>query len=202
MPTHTIKGWHQGERAVHTKLGFADEVRMSYKATKTYMSEQHQVFHTSNVPFFPATILDEGGRPWGSVFAGKGGEIGFVKSPNETSLSMDLVTWEGDPLLRIIRGWGDDEILVSGIGVELSTRRRNKFAGQIESFSLDRCDEASVHLEMKVDSALGFVQITRVLFWLGIICYSIPETVRNTSTFGSSPPSRLRSLTSSVKTYN
>lgn len=121
------------------------------------MPEQHQTFHTSNVPFFPVTLLDEIGRPWGSIFVGKGGEIGFVKSSNETSLSMDLASWEGDPLLRIAGGWRDEKALMAGIGVELSTRRRNKLAGRIESFSLDKNNTTGVHLEMHVNSTLGFV---------------------------------------------
>ena len=156
-----IKGWHEGERAVHTQLGFTDAVKTSYKHTTDYMPEQHQVFHTSNVPFFPVTILDETGRPWGSIFAGKGGEIGFVKSPDESSLDMDLVTWEGDPLLGMVKGWnrGGDKVLMAGIGVELSSRRRNKFAGWIESFSIDENDTTNVHLKIHVDSALGYVHI-------------------------------------------
>ena len=126
------------------------------------MPERHQVFHTYNVPFFPVTILDEIGRPWGSIFAGKGGEIGFVKSPDESSLDMDLVIWEGDPLLGMVNGWnrGEYKALMAGIGVELSSRRRNKFAGWIESFSVDENDTTNVHLQMHVDSALGYVYVT------------------------------------------
>lgn len=44
---------------------------------------------------------------------------------------------------------------MAGIGVELSTRRRNKLAGRIESFSLDKNNTTGVHLEMHVNSAVG-----------------------------------------------
>jgi hypothetical protein len=159
MPTD-LKGWHRGERAIQRKLGFGDEVRMSYAMVGSYMSEQHRVFHTSNIPFIPVTILDESGRPWGSVFAGKGGEIGFVRSPDERSMSMDLVSWEGDPLLENLGGRKDEKgrVLVAGIGIELSTRRRNKFAGWIESSSTKH-DATDVHLKLHVNQALGYVQI-------------------------------------------
>ena len=133
---------------------------MSYTYISSYMPEQHRVFHTSNVPFFPVTILDEGGRPWGSVFAGKGGEAGFVKSPDEGSMSMDLASWEGDPLLENLRGQKSKKgkMLVAGIGIELLTRRRNKFAGWIESFPVEN-SVTNVHLEMHVNQSLGFVSV-------------------------------------------
>ena len=156
MPTN-LKGWHRGERALQGKLGFGDAVRMNYTHITSYMPEQHRAFHTSNIPFIPVTILDEDGRPWGSVFAGKTGEIGFVKSSDECSMSMDLATWEGDPLLKGLKGRRDEigRMLVAGVGIELSTRRRNKFAGWIKSSSIDG---TAVHLNIHVNQAIGFVQ--------------------------------------------
>ena len=131
---------------------------MNYTYISSYMPEQHRVFHTSNLPFIPVTILDKSGRPWGSVFAGKGGKIGFVKSSNERSMSMDLETWEGDPLLRNLECQKDEEgrVLVAGIGIELSTRRRNKFAGWIDSSSI-KGNTTDVHLEIQVNQAIGSV---------------------------------------------
>lgn len=166
MPTN-IKGWHQGERALQSKLGFNDAVRMSYTYITPQMPEQHRVFHTSKLPFIPVTILDESGRPWGSVFAGKGGEIGFVKSVDESSMSMELASWEGDPLLRNLDGRKDEEgrLLLAGIGVELSTRRRNKFAGWIESSSVAK-NATDVCLKVRVTQAIGFVGFSLVQTWL------------------------------------
>jgi len=174
---------------------------MKYTSIGSYMPEQHRVFHTSNIPFLPVTILDESGRPWGSVFAGRGGEIGFIESPDESSMRMDLASWEGDPLLRNLGDQKDEKgrVLMAGIGVELSTRRRNKFAGWIESSSVNA---DNVHLKVHVNQVIGFV---------GSLFFSISArndlcvvlgTVRNTSTFGSSPRSRRRIPTSSIKTYN
>jgi len=168
MPT-VLKGWHQGERAIQHKLGFGDAVRMNYTGVSSYMPEQHRVFHTSNTPFIPVTILDESGRPWGSVFTGKGGEIGFVRSSDESSMAFDLVSWEGDPLLRDLKGRKDEKgrVLVAGIGIELPTRRRNKFAGWIESSSIGS-NSTDVHLKMHVSQALGFVLVRLLLCWFGI----------------------------------
>jgi len=57
-----------------------DEVRMIYTYINPYMPEKYRVFHTSNIPFLPVTILGESGRPWGSIFAGKEGKTRFVRS--------------------------------------------------------------------------------------------------------------------------
>ena len=135
---------------------------MNYTYISSYMPEQHRVFYTSNLPFIPATILDESGRPWGSIFAGKGGEIGFVKSPDESSMSMDLVSWEGDPLLKYLGVRKDEKgrVLVAGIGIEISTRRRNKFAGWIENSSVEE-NATNVHLKVHVNQAIGLVRILR-----------------------------------------
>ena len=130
---------------------------MRYTHISSYMPERHRVFRTSNVPFFPVTILDESGRPWGSVFAGKGGETGFVKSPDEGSMSMDLASWEGDPLLENLRGQ-KGRMLVAGIGIELPTRRRNEFAGWAESSPV-KSSATDFHLEMHVNQSLGFVSV-------------------------------------------
>lgn len=135
---------------------------MRYTIIRSYLPEQHRAFHTTNLPFIPVTILDESGRPWGSIFTGKGGEIGFAKSPDEFSMSMDLVLWEGDPLLKNLGGRKDERgrVLLAGIGIELPTRRRNKFAGWIEKSSLGD-NTTDVHLELRVNQTVGFVQTLR-----------------------------------------
>jgi len=174
---------------------------MSYTYISSYLPEQHRAFHTSNVPFFPVTILDESGRPWGSVFAGKGGETGFVKSPDEGSMTMDLASWEGDPLLENLRNQKDEKgkMLVAGIGIELSTRRRNKFAGWIESSPIEN-GVTDVHLELHVNQSLGFACVSRL--HLDRNNTGFIGTVRNTSTSGSSPQPQKRTPKLPTKTCN
>jgi len=174
---------------------------MKYTSIGSYMPEQHRVFHVSNISFLPVTILDESGRPWGSVFVGRGGEVGFIESPDESSMRMDLASWEGDPLLMNLGGQKDEKgrVLMAGIGIELSTRRRNKFAGWIESSSVNTTD---VHLKVYVGQVIGFVRALFFSISAGSDLHVVLGTVRNTSTFGSSPRSRRRIPTSSIKTYN
>lgn len=158
----TIQGWHPGELSLQRRLGFEDAVRGSWRSVKKAMPEQHRLFHTSNLHFLPVTTLDEHGRPWASIVAGEGGRLGFVKSPSPRSLSITARLWDGDPLVDTAGAWmrkkGDlsgtesERFLTAGLGIEFSTRRRNKFAGRIRNV----CPVGdSVRFDMHVNEAVG-----------------------------------------------
>lgn len=162
--TAALQGWHPGEVTVQQKYGFADAVRNSWTLTENFMREQHRVFHTSNLPFIPITTFDDRGRPWGSIVAGATGKIGFVTSPDTKTLRVDARLWPGDPLLDTIRMWTEpksgqvstpERFLMAGLGIELSTRRRNKFAGRIRG--IERHSDLDFQLDLEVQEALGYV---------------------------------------------
>ncbi|KAH8700929.1 putative oxidoreductase [Talaromyces proteolyticus] len=157
-----LKGWHPGEVDLQRKLGFSDAMRDKWASVKDAMSEQHRIFHTSNLHFIPITTLDDRGRPWGSLLAGNNGSIGFAQSPNDTTLSLDATVWNGDPLLTTVSAFADQEhrkntdkerFLIAGIGVEHSTRRRNKFAGRLRG--IRQKDDTTYRLDLEVTQALG-----------------------------------------------
>ncbi|KAJ5454249.1 uncharacterized protein N7458_005205 [Penicillium daleae] len=157
-----LQGWHPGELAIQRKLGFADAVKNSWTSMKNFMPEQHRIFHTSHLPFIPVTTLDRDGRPWASVVAGPNGSIGFVQSPDDTTLSMYARIWDGDPLLDTVKSWGSlkdekDAIakrsLTAGLGIEFSTRRRNKFAGRIQH--VEPVTKSDYHIGMTVTETTG-----------------------------------------------
>lgn len=157
--TAAVKGWHPGETRLQQKLGFADAVRDSWSAIKSSMSEQHRVFHTSNLHFIPITTLDDRGRPWGSLLAGENGSVGFATSPDETTLTVNASVWPGDPVLTTIKAFSKEEpaserFLIAGIGVEHATRRRNKFAGRLRGVQ-DANSKSRFDLEFEVTQALG-----------------------------------------------
>lgn len=124
---------------------------MAYTWIEAEMPEQHRVFHSTRLPFIPVTTLDAEGRPWTSIFAGQSGEPGFVSSPKWDRLLMNIHTWEGDPFNENVKLFGG-QMLAAGIGIEFSTRRRNKFAGHI--FDI-RKNVDSYHIEMIVYQAIG-----------------------------------------------
>lgn len=160
-----LSGWHPGEIELQQKLGFADAVRDNWAFVKNAMSEQHRIFHTSNLHFIPVATLDDRGRPWGSLLAGESGSVGFVTSPDDTTLIVDAAVWPGDPILTTITAFLEDQrlceksaperFLIAGIGIEHTTRRRNKFAGRLRGIQQNADSEGKFRLDFEVNQALG-----------------------------------------------
>ncbi|CAE6476846.1 unnamed protein product [Rhizoctonia solani] len=145
--TTALLGWHPGESAMHTQLNTTQAVQFGYTAVRDHLPLQHRTFHSSNLSFLPLTTLDSSGRPWVSLVT-KNGNPGFVESPSEVELVVDVDVWDGDP----IRGNLGKGRLIAGVGVEWTTRRRNKFAGVVRDVTWDG---ASVKLDLGVTQTLG-----------------------------------------------
>lgn len=148
-----LQGWHRGERSIQDKLGFAGPMSMAYTWIEGEMDEQHREFHSTRLPFVPVTILDRAKRPWTSILAGSTGKPGFISSPWWNRLDMDVKIWKGDPFWESVQGFDGERMLIAGIGIELSTRRRNKFAGHV--FEVDRMGEGQLRLKLLVNQAIG-----------------------------------------------
>ncbi|KAJ5688688.1 hypothetical protein N7462_003080 [Penicillium macrosclerotiorum] len=162
MATTALHGWHPGELEIQRKLGYADAVNDSWPIVNSYMPEQHRIFHTSNLPFIPFTTTDQNGRPWASIVAGSTGDIGFIRSSTPQSLSISTRLWKGDPLLETLRTWNSaknhftwrkERRMIAGLGIEFSTRRRNKFAGFMRSVTA--ITETDYQIDCQVTEALG-----------------------------------------------
>jgi predicted pyridoxine 5'-phosphate oxidase superfamily flavin-nucleotide-binding protein len=153
-----LNGWHPGERSIRHKLGFDQDYasNMMYTHISGDLPDQHIEFHTTRLPFLPVTTLDSEGRPWGSILAGQDGQTGFISYPKYTTLHIDAGVWEGDPLLdnaKLFTRKNDRSMLIAGIGIEFSTRRRNKLAGYVTSLSLN--DDHQLSLDLRVNEAIG-----------------------------------------------
>lgn len=151
-----LQGWHRGERAIQDKLGFAGPMAMGWTWIEAEMSEQHREFHTTRLPFIPVATIDDQKRPWTSIFAGATGKPGFVSTPSYNRMDMEIKVWEGDPFRENSRLFDGQKMLTAGIGIEFSTRRRNKFAGYI--FDLRQRDDL-FRLKLLVNEAIGYVVI-------------------------------------------
>jgi len=154
-----LKGWHPGELAIQRKLNFATAMTEAWTGIDGAMPEQHSRFYCTRLPFIPITTLDARGRPWGSLLAGARGLPGFVRSPSSTVLEIDACVWDGDPWTENVEasmsgaaGVGA-KFLVAGIGVDFSTRRRNKFAGCART--LRRLSEHDWAIMLEVNQAIG-----------------------------------------------
>ncbi|KAG7439640.1 uncharacterized protein BT62DRAFT_912963 [Guyanagaster necrorhizus] len=150
----SLYGWHPGERSIREKLGFDKDHSLNWLYTYVDgdLPPDHGVFYSTLLPFLPVTTLDSMGRPWGSILAGADGKPGFISNPRYTTLSFNVKVWDGDPFIRNARDSGDGEMLMAGIGVEFSTRRRNKFAGKITKGK--GCDDG-YRFEVHVNEAIG-----------------------------------------------
>ena len=146
---------------MRSKLGYdkVPSISLLFTSISEDLPEEHSEFHSTRIPFLPVVTLDEEGRPWGSILTAKTGQTGFIRYPgyNTQTLIIEADLWDGDPLQNIKSFQGEiGSMLIAGIGIELSTRRRNKFAGSVVNFS--KVGNA-VRLELAVNEALGSVCI-------------------------------------------
>lgn len=146
-----VHGWHPGESSIQELLNFAPHVRSGYTYIRDYLPDQHRIFHTSSIAFVPLTTLDSSGRPWVSLVASKAGTPGFMSSPSEAELVVEADVWDGDPIKSNLQP-GEGEALISGLGIEWATRRRNKFAGLVKNVALEG---EKLTLELQVTQTLG-----------------------------------------------
>lgn len=147
-----LAGWHRGEVAIQQKLGVDGPMKTAFTWISGEMPEEHRLFHSTRLPFVPVTTLDSEGRPWTSILAGPSGQPGFISSSSYDQLTAHASVWPGDPFLVNSESFGDGEMLVAGIGIEFSTRRRNKFAGRI--VGLERKNN-TFDIDMEVNQAIG-----------------------------------------------
>ena len=88
-----------------------------------FMPEQHRLFFTQ-LPYIFVAAIDAAGWPLATLLTGR---PGFVQSPDPSTLHIAALPGEGDPAA---------EALVAGrhvgvLGIDLSTRRRNRVNGRI-----------------------------------------------------------------------
>lgn len=133
--------WHEGERRMQQQLGVADRMEVfGSKVIRDFMPDQHRDFY-AQLPFLLVAAVDDDGAPWASIFAGK---PGFAHSPDPRQLRIDAALAAGDPAAEGTRKGA----AIGLLGIELTTRRRNRINGRI-------ADGDSVGISVSVDHAFG-----------------------------------------------
>lgn len=159
-----LHGWHPGELAIQQKLGYAEAVEGRWRLAENTMREQHRIFHTSNIPFLPVTTMTNDSRVWASILTAPDGNMGYIRSPDDKTLVITAGLWEGEPMLDTLKDLTDPKsrqsamehrFLAAGVGIEYSTRRRNKFAGEITGAKHN--GGAEWEITCTVNEALGYV---------------------------------------------
>lgn len=118
--------FHAGERALQASLGLAARMdEIGRKVIRPFMPDEHRALF-AKLPLLFVGSLDRQGRPWASVLAGA---PGFVASPDARTLAIAALPAAHDPLAAALVPGAP----VGLLGLELSTRRRNRMNGRVRA---------------------------------------------------------------------
>jgi predicted pyridoxine 5'-phosphate oxidase superfamily flavin-nucleotide-binding protein len=124
--TRTTSPFHAGEQTIQSLAGVRDRIELKGRAAiRDTMPEQHRAFFAA-LPFMVVGLADQNGHPWATTLSGP---PGFMNSAEQNLLTIKAWLDPADPLHSCIR----DGAPVGGLGIELSTRRRNRVNGRIEN---------------------------------------------------------------------
>jgi predicted pyridoxine 5'-phosphate oxidase superfamily flavin-nucleotide-binding protein len=146
--------FHWAEIAVQERLGIAELVaQYSEGFIRAVMPDQHRHFF-SELPFVVLGVTDHKGYPWPIPLFG---QAGFIQSPNETTLHfIGLPNLIKTLDLEFITGQK-----IGVLGIQLSTRRRNRVNGIIQKIS----DESfSIQVEQSFGNCPKYIK-KRELTW-------------------------------------
>lgn len=121
--TEITNPFHEGELAAQVRVGVGDMAAQVGGFIRDYLPEQHRAFHTSQ-PFLVVSGADGAGQPWVTLVEGPDG---FATSPDPQHLALDTMLGAGDPLADAFDAGTD----IGVVGIELASRRRNRFSGYI-----------------------------------------------------------------------
>ncbi|GES63604.1 oxidoreductase FAD-binding protein [Aspergillus terreus] len=150
--------WHEGERTMHRLL----RVPPGDNPTVPSLSPGASLLLRKS-PLLAIGAIDRDGRPWSTVW---GGEVGFASPTSASTVEVKTpVDSKYDPLAEILlhdedqlqsdqpQGFGS---LLSGLVIDLETRRRAKLYGRKLSGSLAEDDAGGIaHLVVHIDASLG-----------------------------------------------
>lgn len=126
---HTASPFHAGEQSIQIREGKREAIEsFGRRAIRPYMPEQHREFY-QHIPFLVVGSVDNDGDPWASLLTGK---KGFISSNSPTHLGLNGTPFDGDPLALALQRV---DAPLGLLGIELSTRRRNRVNTHVVSFS-------------------------------------------------------------------
>lgn len=133
--------FHRGEQAVQQRMGVAGPMAAwGAKVIRPLMPDEHRDFY-GMLPFLVAAARDAHGRPWATLLTG---QPGFASSPEPQRLVVAARPSPGDALEGCLEVGAELGLL----GLDLTTRRRNRVNGRIVA-----ADPSG--LELAVDQAFG-----------------------------------------------
>jgi ferredoxin-NADP reductase/predicted pyridoxine 5'-phosphate oxidase superfamily flavin-nucleotide-binding protein len=123
--TDLINPFHAGERAAQDRAGVGNVAEWAGGFIRDYLPEQHRAFHTA-LPFLVVSGGDAAGRTWITLVEGPDG---YATSPDPRHVQLNTQLDADDPLAATFHAGTD----VGVLGIELATRRRNRFSGHVKA---------------------------------------------------------------------
>lgn len=162
--------WHPGEAEMQKRLRVPD----MDNPTSPFLTPQASNTLASS-PLIALGTLDANGRPWTTLW---GGEAGFSRTIAQGIIGVKTtVDRENDPVLKELLGDNaDGEVvqvdgvgkMVSGLTINLQTRRRVKLYGRMVAGALSATDEGVgevqlvVHIEQSLGKSLRILGVTKL----------------------------------------
>ena len=126
--SHSESPFHPGEIAIQERVGVRAKIEaQGRRVIRDYLTEQHQQFY-AQLPFLIAGTVDSKGHAWASILVGT---PGFLCTPNDRTLEVNSKFLLGDPLANTLT----EGIAIGLLGIELSTRRRNRMNGTVTAIT-------------------------------------------------------------------
>ena len=145
MNTAQPSPFHEGEQLLQRRFGVREKMeRFGRQVIRDYMPDQHRDFY-GQLSFIFVGHADKDGWPWASIVFN---EFDFISSPSANTLTIDALPVEGDPLRESLAFAKDENLRLGLLGVELSTRRRNRLAAHITDYSDNK-------MQLEVDQSFG-----------------------------------------------
>ena len=152
--------WHEGENIMHDVLHIPD-----FPNPTSLLLFSSAGYFLQNAPLLALGTIDEEGRPWTTLWGGKGG---FAKPLGSSIMGVKAVVDQRyDPLSVTLfhgtneKGLKEQEIgeMISGLAFDLESRQRIKLYGRIIAGTLgrmkDREDLCTIQLLVKIEQSLG-----------------------------------------------
>jgi uncharacterized protein len=147
--TRATSPFHAGEQKIQSLAGVRDRMeRKGHAVIRDYMPDQHRSFFAA-LPFMVVGLADQNGHPWATTVSGP---LGFMSSVDEKLLTIKAWLDPSDLLHSSIR----DGAPVGGLGIELSTRRRNRINGRIENCVIG--EEFSIRVQQSFGNCPKYIQ--------------------------------------------
>jgi predicted pyridoxine 5'-phosphate oxidase superfamily flavin-nucleotide-binding protein len=133
--------FHAGEEAIQARLGMRDKMaRVGERVIRPFMPDEHRELF-EKLPYLIVGSLDAEGHPQASVVFGR---PGFVRTTDDTTL---VIGASPEPSLQLGHK-------VGLLGIELSTRRRNRVNGTVAGLD---ARSFTVHVEQSFGNCPQYI---------------------------------------------